>query len=1006
MMRRKAFVSLVVALLAGGPLAAQAGRIMGTVTSADGGRPLAGAVVTVSGTSARAVTGPAGRYTLNDVAPGTHQVTAAMLGHSSQTLSVTVGAGAAATLDFQLHPATIALQGVVAIGYGEQRQRAATGSVQAVDSSQFNTGRVVSPEQLITGKVAGVQVIDSNEPGGGISMRIRGATSVKASNEPLFVVDGVPLAVGGGLSAAPRDTTTAGEATRSPLAFLNPNDIESITVLKDAASTAIYGSRGANGVVIIKTKGGSSGTQFSYGTSVSTSRVTGGPDLLSADQFRAAVQAHAPTKTSMLGAASTNWRDQVIRSAPGQEHELAVSGAGSDMAYRLSLGYLDQQGVLRGSATKRISGAVNYNQRLFQNHLNLRANFKGSRTDDRFTPGGVIGEATAFAPTQPVTASSGYFEWANQLATNNPIAELTQTSDKGTTYRSVGNVETQYRFPFLEALAATVRFGYDVTRAERTIFKPSTLKSQVFSAYPGSLERRSPSQSNSVLDAFFNYARGLDRWDSNVDLTAGYSYEMQNNEFPGFTASGLSSDLLGPNGVPAAEKVSSSLDIQQSRLASAFARFNYSYKDRYLLSASVRRDGSSKFGPNNQWGTFPSVGLGWRIIDEPFMQSFGHFSDLKLRGSWGINGNQSFDNYLYESTYRIGGAEAQAQFGDTWVTTIRPSAVDPNLKWEQTTSWDAGLDWGVLDGRVSGTLDYYVKNTSDLIFTVPVAGGTNLSNYVTTNIGSMRNRGFELGVDAQVLRGRNRGFSWDASFNASTNRNRLLSIYGGSGGTKIVTGGISGGVGNNVEVLQPGFPINSFFVYRTKRDSNGKPAIADTNHDGRIDEHDDLYVDQNGDGSIDQNDLVAYHSPQPRWILGHTSRFGYRSVDLSLTMRAYLGNYVYNNVASNFGNYDALRGAAPNNLHTSVLTYNYDQPQYFSDVYVENASFVRMDNLTLGYTVPRLRSLKSARIFGTVQNVFTTTKYGGVDPTAGINGIDNNLYPRSRTFTAGVNIGF
>jgi TonB-linked SusC/RagA family outer membrane protein len=1005
-MRRTAFVSMVAALLAAGPLAAQAGSITGTVSSSDGGRPLAGAVVTVSGSSARAVTNQAGRYTLGSVAPGSHQVTAAILGHAAQTQGVSVGAGAAATLDFQLRPASIALQGVVAIGYGEQRQRAATGSVKAVDSSQFNTGRLVSPEQLITAKVAGVQVVDNPEPGGGISLRIRGATSVKASNEPLFVVDGVPLSVGGGLSAAPRDTTTAGEATRSPLAFLNPNDIESISVLKDAASTAIYGSRGANGVVLITTKRGSAGTQFSYGTSVSTSRVTGGPDLLSTEQFRTAVQTHAPGKTSMLGTASTNWRDAVIRSAPGQEHELAVSGAGSDMNYRLSLGYLDQQGVLRGSSTRRMSGAVNYNQRLFDSHLNLRANFKGSRTDDRFTPGGVIGEATAYAPTQPVTTASGYFEWANQLATSNPIAELTQISDRGTTYRSVGNVEGQYRFPFLEALAATLRVGYDVTRAERTIFKPSTLKSQIYSAFPGSLEQRSPSQSNGVLDAFFNYTRAVDRWDSNVDVTAGYSYEKSNNEFPGFTASGLSVDLLGPNGVPAAEKVSSSLDIQQSRLASAFARLNFGYKDRYLLSASVRRDGSSKFGPNNQWGTFPSLGLGWRIIDEPFMQSFGRFSDLKLRASWGINGNQSFDNYLYESTYRIGGSEAQAQFGDTWVTTIRPSAVDPNLKWEQTASWDAGLDWAVLGGRVSGTLDYYVKNTSDLIFTVPVAAGTNLSNYVTTNIGSMRNKGFEVGIDAQVLRGANRGFSWDASFNASQNSNRLLSIYGGVASTKILTGGISGGVGNNVEVLEAGFPVNSFFVYRTQRDANGNPVHADTNGDGRIDDHDALYVDVNKDGEINENDRVPYKSPQPRWILGHTSRLGYRAVDLSLTMRAYLGNYVYNNVASNFGNYDALRGAAPNNLHASVLTYNFDQPQYFSDVYVEDASFLRMDNLTLGYTVPRLRGLRSARVYGTVQNVFTTTKYTGVDPTAGINGIDNNLYPRSRTFTAGVNIGF
>ncbi|MDB4947808.1 MAG: TonB-dependent outer membrane protein SusC/RagA [Gemmatimonadetes bacterium] len=992
-MRRTAFVCMILALAAG-PLAAQSGRITGTVTAAEGG-PLAGATVSVAGSGARAVTGPTGTYTISDVAPGPHQVTAAVLGHASATRSVTVGAGESATLNFSLASAAVMLQGVVAIGYGEQRQRAATGVVQAVDSSQFNRGRIVSAEQLIQSKVAGVQVIDGNEPGAGIQVRIRGATSVTSSNEPLFVVDGVPLAVGGGISAG-----------RNPLNFLNPNDIESITVLKDASSTAIYGSRGANGVVLITTKGGSAGgPQFTYNVSGSTSQVTGGPSLLNAAQFRSAVTQYAPENLHLLGTASTDWRDAVQRSASGQEHELALAGAGQDMSYRLSLGYLDQNGVLRGTSTKRVSAALNYTQRLFTNHLTVKANAKGSRTDDQFAPGGVLGAAIAFAPTQPIrTASGSYFEWADPLGTNNPVAELALDSDNGHTYRSVGGLEAQYRLPFLEAMSGTVRVGYDVTRTDRGLFQPSIVQAQKESALPGYLDTRNLSQNNSVIDIFGNYSRPFDRFDSNVDITAGYSYEAFNRDSTNFVARGLSLDALGPNGVPGADQILSFLDVQQSRLASFFARMNYSFRDRYLLSASVRRDGSSRFGPNNQWGTFPSVGLGWRIIDEPFMQRFGGLSDLKLRASWGVNGNQTFSNYLYLSTYTLGGSTAQAQFGDQFITTIRPSAADPSLRWEQTTSWDVGTDYGFLDGRISGSVDYYVKNTKDLIFNVPVAAGSNLSNYVTTNIGSMQNKGVELSVNAQVLRGANRGLRWDAGFNAADNRNRLVSITR-TGSQQILTGGISGGVGNNIEVLQPGYPINSFFVYHHQRDANGKPIYADTNGDGSIDDK-DLYLDRNGDGEINQADRAPYKSPSPRWILGHTSNLSYRSLDASFTLRAYLGNYVYNNVASNLGFYNALKGAAPANLHSSVLQNGFMKAQYFSDVYVEDGSFLRMDNLTLGYTLRGFRSVRDARVYGTVQNVFTATGYSGVDPTAGLNGIDNNLYPRSRTFTAGVSLGF
>ena len=998
-MRRTVLVSMVAALLAG-PLHAQTGQVTGSVTSSDGGRALSGATVSVAGTSVRAVTGPDGRYTLSGVPAGTQRVTASVIGHAPATQAVTVGAGQTASLNFTLQPSAVALQGVVAIGYGERRVRDVTGAVQAVSAEQFNTGRVVSPEQLVQGKVAGVQVVTTGEPGGGTSIRIRGGTSVNASNEPLFVVDGVPLEPGGGLSAG-----------RNPLNFINPDDIARITVLKDASSTAIYGSRGANGVIIVETKTGSArGPQFTYSNSFSTSSIIRQADMLTADQFRTAVQQHASASVPLLGTASTDWRGAIERHGAGQEHSLALSGAGGqNMNYRLSLNYLDQQGVVRGSGLKRTSGALNYNHRLFDNRLNIRANVRGARTEDNFRPGDVIGAANNYDPTQSIrTASGGFFESSFELAPNNPVAELAFVVDQGTTYRSIGDVEARYQMPFLEGLAGTVRLGYDVAKSERRSFFPIALQEEQSptttcdaATLCGTVSRSNPSETTGLIDAFATYTRRLGRLNSDLDLTAGYLYQSTNGQYPFFSVHGLTSDLLGTNGVPMAQdaEVTNTINSRESLLASFFGRLNYTLLDRYLLTLSMRRDGSSRFGPANQWGTFPAAALGWRVNEEPWFPESSPLSELKLRASWGKNGNQAIGDYLWAPAYTFGDQFAQVQFGNQFVTTIRPSAVDPNIKWEETTSWNLGLDYGVLDNRITGSVEYYTKTTDDLLFRVPVPAGSNLSNFVTTNIGSMRNRGLELSLNAAVLQGRNRGFSWNASFNASTNRNRLLNINPlVSTSDRILVGNISGGVGSRIQVLQPGAPVNSFYVFQQKY-AGGKP-VYDTDPLK-------MYEDLNGDNKITSEDRRPFHSPTPTWILAHTSQFGYRSVDLSFTMRAYLGNYVYNNVASSQGWYNLLTQASgPINLHASVLETGFVQPQFFSDYYVEDASFLRMDNITLGLTLPRLRNVQQMRVFGTVQNVFTLTGYNGVDPESGLNGIDNNIYPRSRTFSAGVSIGF
>jgi TonB-dependent starch-binding outer membrane protein SusC len=966
---RNLLIALLGLLLGAVPLSAQGqptGTVAGRVLEDGSMRPLSGTVVRVADRSA--LSGSDGRYVIPNVPVGVHTVLATRIGYADATRDVTVVAGQTVSADLVMVSEAVQLGELVVIGYGERRARDVTGVVQTVTQEEFNRGRVVSAEELIQAKVAGVQIIQTGEPGGSVNVRIRGGTSINASNEPLFVIDGVPLPSGGGLSAG-----------RNPLNFLNPEDIETITVLKDASATAIYGSRGANGVVIIQTRSGTvRDPQFTYSTSLSQSTNTRHPDMLTADQLRAAVNQYAPQLSPYMGTANTDWRGAVLRNARGQEHSLAVSGVGDNMNYRLSLGYLGQEGVLQGTMTERFSGSLNYNHALFENRLNVRANLRGARTDDQFTPGGGLGSATVFNPTQPIrTADGEFFEQRNfVLGPANPVAELTLGQIDGTTYRTLASIEGEYRMPFLEALRGTVRLGYDLATSERRTFMPTSLWSQQRTPNPGYVDRSNPRETTALLDAFLNYGSPFGPQGSNLDLTAGYSYETSQGDYPFFLARGLSTDMLNRYGIPAAAEVVPTLFVRENRLASFFGRANYSLYDRYLLTLSVRRDGSSRFGPGNQWGTFPAAAVAWRISGEPFMEGVETVSDLRLRASWGVNGNQAIGDYLWAPTYRYGDAFAQVQFGNEFVTTIRPGAFDPNIKWEETTSWNLGMDYGFLRNRFTGSVEYYLKDTDDLLFYVPVAAGTNLTNFVTTNIGSVRNQGVEFSLNARVFEAAPRGFSWTAGFNAARNRNELLRINRFGEATERIGVGpeISGGVGNQVQVLQPGFPAFSFFVH---------PADA-------------------GEG-----ERRPFRNPAPDWILGHSSQFTFGNADLSFTLRSHLGNYVYNNLASSHGWYDLLNAAGgPVNLHSSVLTTGFEQPRFFSEVYLEDASFLKMDNLTLGYTLPRFRGAQQMRVFGTAQNLFTITDYSGIDPEAGLWGVDNNIYPRSRTLTIGASVGF
>ncbi len=801
--------------------------------------------------------------------------------------------------------------------------------------------------------MAGVQVVDNNEPGGGLKIRIRGATSVNASSDPLYVIDGMPVT---STLSAGRDSLS-----RDALNFLNPDDIESITVLKDASAAAIYGANAANGVVLITTKQSRQhGPEIQFSTSISSSSVTRLPSVLNASDFRAAVAAQAPARSASLGNANTNWFDLVDRSGFGQQHDVVVSGVGQSSNYRFSVGYLNQDGIIRRSSTERLSLGMSYEQLLLNDNLDIKTNVRGARSSEQFQAGDVLGNAVAMAPTQPVTDPTnptGYWDWPTTGASaSNPVASLNRSVGQGTTWRSIGNMQGAYHLPFLRSLTANVNLGYDLTQANNQTFIPNDLAAQIRQGQ-GFLSLSNRNQTSLLGEGYLNYSAPIMAVPGNIDLTAGYSYASSHTESPYFQETGLPTNLLGINGVvvDTTSVVQNSNYVVDYKLISFFGRFNYNLNDRYLLAASVRHDGSSRFGPGQQWGTFPSVSLAWRISQEPFLRSVTALSDLKIRASWAKTGNQAFGDYLQYPTYTYSNAQAQYYFGGQFIPTIRPSAVDTAIHWESTESYNVGVDYALFGQRISGAIDWYTKNTSDLIFTVPVPAGTNFTNLLTTNVGTMRNRGIELSVNARILEPRAEGLGWTAGFTVSHNGNELLSINPNRTLSQINVGPIGGGTGNTIQVLMPGHPINSFFVCQQFY-QGGKPV---------------------------QNTYV----PLVQNAAGDSTVQGC-------------------NVAASNGSYQNITTAnvTPTNMDASVLKTGFAAPQFLSDFYVQKASFLRMDNITLGCNFQY--GGRPWRAYATVQNAFTITGYSGVDPTAGLNGLDNNIYPRSRTFSGGLSVRF
>ena len=973
---------------------AQSVEISGIVTDSEDNSSLIGVNVVVQNIDG--VTGTTtdvdGSYTLT-VETGA-VVEFSYTGYASQQFTI----DKTQTINVLLAASQNVLDEVVIVGYGAVVKEDITGVVTKIGEAEFNKGVISSPEKLLVGKVAGLQINTSGEPGGATRLRIRGGTSINdGQNNPLIVIDGVPMDNGGSASG------------RNPLNFINAADVEDITILKDASAAAIYGSRGANGVIVITTKTGKGKLKVNYNGYYSISKLTSSPDVFSADEFRQAINAKAPQAIADLGDANTNWVDEVTQAASGQQHNVSMAGGHKKSAYYVSLNYMYNNGVLKTSKNTNSGIAVNLSTKLLNDALTINFRNKTNWNKEQFAPN-VMGSALAFDPTQSVFDTNspygGYFEWNDQLATRNPLATLLLSDEKGKGTRTLNAIDFEYQLPFLEGLSFKTNLSYDYLSGEKSRLKDPSLYSDFING--GFLFTEKEKRTSKLLETYAKYKIDLPSVNSKIDYLLGYSWQNFDKQNRWKEGNGLEKADNEFNYMATTDLKQDSF-LVENRLISFFTRLNYQYNDKYLLTLSLRRDGSTRFGTENRWGIFPAAALGWRVLQEDFAKGLNNvFTDLKFRISYGITGNQEIGDYLYATFYSYGTDDARYQFGDDFIRTLRGVGVDPNIKWESTASFNVGIDFGVWNNRLTGTVDVYQKNTSDLLFTVAAAAFTNLSDRVLTNISEVKNKGIELSLNTTIID--RSDFDWNLRTNIAYNQNKITKLDNSNLPEFLgyETGGISGDIGQTIQILKVGEPVNAFRTYKHILDANGNPTpdTEDRNQDGAANEL-DIYEDINGDGIINENDLVINHSPAPDWMLGLTSMTTYKNFDMSFTLRANLGNYVYNNNASSSGFFDRLSDRVTNNTSTSSFVTNFKDKQLKSDYYLENASFMKLDNITIGYTLNKL-NLKRLRFYATVQNIFTITGYSGLDPEAPqfYGGIDNNLYPISATFLFGLNASF
>ena len=962
---------------------AQTRTIKGEVTDAQNGEALIGATVMVEGEKGGTVTDFDGNFSLQ-VSSSAKKIKVSYIGYIDKVLSISDN------MKVKLESDSKALADVVVIGYGTARKSDLTGSVATVKSKDFNKGLVSSPEQLINGKVSGVQIMsNSGSASAGSTIRVRGGASLNASNDPLIVLDGVPLEQGG----------ISGNSSNF-LSMINPSDIESMTVLKDASSTAIYGSRASNGVIIITTKKGQQGAvKVNFNTTNSLQTRAQMVDMLSLDEFVNVINQYgSANQKSLLGTANTDWNDEVYRTAFGTDNNLSVSGSIDKwLPFRVSVGYYNQSGLVRKDNVERWTGNVVLTPSFFQDHLKLTINAKGTLNNNSFNNGGAVWAAATFNPTIPVYSGNDKYGGYNEAldadgvpvnaGVRNPRGLVDLYDSKSKVSRFIGSMDVDYKVHFLPDLKLHATVGADYAKGDGTVYVPA-YAAQSYNkdeSLGGSDYKYGPQKNeNRLLTLYANYAKYFEDIKSNVDLTAGYDYQYWKSTTPLYYTKSAAGTTLST--VKASD--------YRHVMLSYYGRINYSFDGKYLLTATVRRDASSRFSKDTRWGTFPSVALGWTLTEEPWLKNQKVLSNLKLRASYGVTGQQEgIGNYNYLPVYTYSVTGAEAFINGQYINTYRPEAYVSDLKWETTTSWNFGLDFGFLDGRIGGAIDFYTRKTKDLLASVPTAAGTNFSKTILTNVGNVDSKGIEVSLNATPIQ--TKDWEWNLSYNFTWQNMKVknLSLTKGGSQTNVKVGPSIDAY--QFQVLSEGYEPYMFYVYHQLYDSKtGKPIEG-------------AYADLNNDGEINESDLYRYHSPAPKYIMGLSTSLRYKQLTLGMSFRANIDNYVYNGMGMSTGAFETVsyNNSQLNNLNTSFLKTGFKTRQYLSDYYVENASFLKLDNLSLSYNVGKINKWASLTVSAMVQNVFTITGYSGTDPEVP-NGMDNSFYPRPRTYSVSLGLQF
>lgn len=1000
-MTRKAWLAMVMVLCLSFPALAQKITVTGTVIDYEG-EPAIGASVIAEGTTNGVATDFDGNFKI-DVAPNAVLVVS-YVGCETQRIPV----DGRTHIDVTLKSNAVVLNEVVAIGYGTVKKSDATGSVAVVKPDEIEAGLATSAQDMLVGATPGVVVQTTGSPSEGGTIRIRGGSSLSASNDPLIVVDGVPMD-GGSV-----------KGSSNALALISPENIESMTVLKDASATAIYGSRASNGVIIVTTKKGQAGkpqVNFSANLYVATPRKT--LKMMDGDQFREFVinrYGADSNQAACLGTANTNWQDEVLRTAVSSDYNLSIGGTVGVLPYRVAVGYTSNHGIIRKTGMNRATASINLSPKFFDGLLQVNANIKGAYVRNNYDQG-PLGDAISFNPTLPVYAPNGnmfdgfttYLEGgavAGTTETNldrnaslNPVSLVEAYDSKSDVYQSVGNLQLDLRMPFLRELRANLNLGYDYSHGNvlsyNHPYSPSAWKGANF--IPGNLNEVALPYTTSthekqriynlLLEFYLNYNKDFSAIKSSLDVTAGYSWQKFYNkgcDWHPMYAPGQSYDgyLYEP-------RVDYSLPYQ---LVSFFGRLQYGFMDKYLLTVTVRRDGSSRFSSDNRWGTFPSVALAWRLIDESFMEGARSWlSDLKIRGTWGITGQQNLgggfgDLFPYLPIYnQWTGSQQMGKDPITgeFIPIVSPSSYNKNLKWEETTTWNVGLDFGFLNNRINGSIDAYYRKTKDLLTRTTYAAGSNLGPDGPMNIGDLVNKGIEFNLITRPIVTKN--FTWNSNINLAYNHNEITTL---ASGKDIPTGDIGQQV--NVQIQREGCAANSFFVYEQVYNPDGTPAEG-------------VFVDRNGDGQITDDDKYVFHSPEPKFTVNWQNTFNFKNWDFGISLRANFGNWVYNQTQQS-NSFASVTATAPikNLLADTFIFEEKNTQKMVSDYFVQNASFVRCDNITAGYTFQNLlNNAMRLRLYAAVQNPFVITKYKGIDPEV-YSGRDSGVYPKPITFTLGL----